>query len=102
MEGINLAPILIPLGAFLVGWLIGFLDSNMRTSKKVKAAEEKAQAAIADAQEKIEKAKIADQEALAALLPAFDGNLLRLGQDSNGQMVLALDGKQVDTSAMPA
>jgi hypothetical protein len=101
MEGINLAPILIPLGAFLVGWLIGFLDSNMRTSKKVKAAEEKAQAAIADAQEKIEKAKIADQEALAALPPASDGSLLRLGQDSNGQMLLELDGKHVDTSAMP-
>jgi hypothetical protein len=102
MEGINLAPILIPLGAFLVGWLLGFLDSNMRTSKKVKIAEEKAQAAIENAEKKIEKAQIADQEALTAFPLDSGESLLKLSQDSNGQMLLELDGRHVDTSAMPA
>jgi hypothetical protein len=102
MEGINLAPILIPLGAFLVGWLLGFLDSNMRTSKKVKIAEEKAQAAIENAEKKIEKAQIADQEALTAFPLDSVESLLKLSQDSNGQMLLELDGRHVDTSAMPA
>ena len=48
--------------AVIVGWFIGFLDSNMRTAKKIQAADTKAQVAIEEAKRKtaqIEKTPLA-------------------------------------------
>ncbi len=95
-----LTPILIGLGALLVGWVIGFFDSNLRTSKKIKEAEARAQAAVKEAQD-----KIAEVEARAALLPATESpnaeTLLRL-QKKDGNLVLELDGQQALASRLSA
>jgi hypothetical protein len=99
MDGIDLSTIdiwrcVIPLVALLLGWGIGFVDSNQRTSKKIKAAEAKAETAVKEAQD-----KVADAESRLALLPATvpdDDNLLRLRKDGDG-LVLELDGQKVPT-----
>ena len=65
-EGLNLTPILIPLAALLIGWAMGFFDSNMRTSKKIRQAEESAQTAIKEAEK-----QIADAQARLASAPTI-------------------------------
>lgn len=94
----TLTPILIGLGALLVGWVIGFFDSNLRSSKKVKAAETRAEIAIKEAQD-----KLAEAEARAAQIPATvpadmpnDETILRLKKEE-GNLVLELDGQKVST-----
>jgi hypothetical protein len=98
MDGINLPPIdiwrcVIPLVALLIGWAIGFVDSNQRTAKKIKAAETRAELAIKEAQD-----KVAEAESRSALLPASvpddNKNLLRLMKEDEGLM-LELDGQKV-------
>lgn len=99
-EGWNLPPILIPLLALLVGWAIGFFDSNLRTSKKIKQAEDSARAAIQAAEKRFadEREKLA-----AAEMPVTrdDPGLMRIGNE-NGTLTLDLDGARVDTSAITA
>ncbi|HXF84365.1 MAG TPA: hypothetical protein VNK49_03170 [Anaerolineales bacterium] len=99
MEGLNFAPILIPLLALFIGWVIGFFDSNLRTSKKIKEAEAAAQAAIKDAQE-----KIAEAEARLASIPqeptrADDPGILRI-KNENGTLTLDLDGTRVNAASI--
>lgn len=96
-EGFNLAPILIPLLALLVGWAIGFFDSNLRTSKKIKQAEDSAKAAIEAAERK------AAQTQAASNPPASNGDpgLMRIGNE-NGRLTLDLDGVRMNTSALTA
>jgi len=99
MEGINLAPILIPIGALLLGWVIGFFDSNLRTSKKIQAAENKAEAISREARNKIAEA---DARLLLAPSTASDNpGLLRL-KEENGRLSLELDGAQVNPTALSA
>lgn len=98
-EGWNLAPIVIPLLALLVGWAIGFFDSNMRTSSKIKKAEESAQIAINNAEK-----KIADAQAKLASVPETpvtvdDPGLMRI-KNENGRLTLDLDGMRVNPSAL--
>jgi hypothetical protein len=98
-EGWNLGPILIPLLALLAGWAIGFFDSNMRTSKKIKQAEDSAQVAIKNAED-----KIADAQARIAAIPETpitvdDPGLMRI-KNENGILTLDLDGRRVNTSAI--
>lgn len=100
-EGWNLTPVLIPLLALLVGWAIGFFDSNMRTSKKIKQAEDSAKAAIKEAED-----RIAATEAKLASIPegpvtVEDPGLMRI-RDENGRLTLDLDGVRVNTSALTA
>ncbi len=98
-EGLNLTPILIPLLALLVGWAIGFFDSNMRTSKKIKLAEDSAQGAIKEAED-----KIAEAQAKLASIPdgpvAMDDSGLMRIKNENGRLTLELDGVRVNTSAI--
>ena len=86
-EGLNLTPILIPLLALLVGWAIGFFDSNMRTSKKIKQAEDSAQGAIKEAED-----KIAEAQAKLASIPdgpvAMDDSGLMRIKNENGRLTL--------------
>jgi hypothetical protein len=100
LEGIDLSQIdvwrcVIPIAALLLGWVIGFVDSNQRTSKKIKAAESQAEASVKEAQE-----KAADAEARLALISAAvseEDSLLRLKKDEAG-LALELDGQKVSTS----
>jgi len=92
--------LLIPFGALILGWVIGFLDSNLRTSKKIKEAEKKAELAIKEAQE-----KAAEAEARLGLFSDTvpdDPGLLRLKRGEDGKLRLEIDGQQVDTSALSA
>ncbi|NWG35262.1 MAG: hypothetical protein HXY42_12530 [Chloroflexi bacterium] len=93
-EGWNLAPILIPLAALLVGWTIGFFDSNLRATKKIKQAEDSARAAIEEAKKRLEE----EQKQLTTELPD-DPGLLRL-KNENGILTLELDGTRVDASTV--
>jgi hypothetical protein len=98
MPQINLTSLLIPFGALLLGWVIGFLDSNLRTSKKIKEAEKKAELAIKEAHD-----KVADTESRLALFSATvpdDPGLLRLKKGEDDTIALELDGQSVDTMAL--
>jgi hypothetical protein len=83
--------ILYILIAVIVGWFIGFLDSNLRTAKKIEAAE-------ANAELKIEEAetRIAQAEQKFATPPNLkdDPGLLRL-KKNEGRYTLEMDGVPV-------
>jgi hypothetical protein len=78
--------------AVIVGWFIGFLDSNMRTAKKIKAAESNAEIKIKEAERKIAEA---DQQISleARLSPRAqdDPGLLRLKKNSS-RFTVEMDG----------
>lgn len=99
MPQLNLTSLLIPFGALLLGWVIGFLDSNLRTSKKIKAAENKAEIAIKEAEEKVAEAEA--RLASHSDTISDDPGILRL-KDENGSLTLELDGQKVDTMALSA
>jgi hypothetical protein len=84
--------IVIALIAVIVGWVIGFVDSNLRTSQKIKAAEQKAQIKLEEAEKKIAQAdqKISLESRIA---PAAqdDPGLLRLKRTSN-RVSVEMDG----------
>ncbi|HAV77545.1 MAG TPA: hypothetical protein DCX53_09365 [Anaerolineae bacterium] len=94
-EGFNLSPILIPLAALLVGWAIGFFDSNLRTSKKIKQAEESAQVAIREAENKVAAFKEKMDSTQAAPVTDDNPGLLRIKND-NGKLTLDLDGIRIN------
>jgi hypothetical protein len=98
-EGLNLSPILVPLLALLAGWAIGFFDSNLRTSKKIKQAEDSAQAAIKAAESRLaqEQARLAPTVESPVIVD--DPGLLRL-RNENGSLTLDLDGARVNASAL--
>jgi hypothetical protein len=77
--------------AVIVGWFIGFLDSNLRTAKKIQAAETNAEMMIEEAQKKI--AQLEKKFAAGASLQD-DPGLLRL-QKKDGRFLLELDGTPV-------
>ncbi len=81
--------IIVALVALLIGWGIGFFDSNMRTADKIKAAEQKAEKAIKDAELKLAQARPQPQTQ-----PDTPG-LLRLKND-NGQLKLEMDGEPIN------
>jgi len=87
--------ILYILIAVIVGWFIGFLDSNLRTAKKIRALETSAEIAAMEAERKITQA---EQKSANAPHPANnqrdDPGLLRLKKD-NGRYLLELDGSPV-------
>ncbi|MCC7118352.1 MAG: hypothetical protein IT310_07500 [Anaerolineales bacterium] len=78
----------IGLGAILIGFLIGYIDSNLRSAKLINAANEKADVVRAESEK-----KIAEAEALKAQISEKldDPGLLRL-RNKNGVPTLELDG----------
>ncbi|MBI5824029.1 MAG: hypothetical protein HZB18_08390 [Chloroflexi bacterium] len=76
------------LVVLLIGFFIGYVDSNIRSVKKIDAAETKANVARTEAEQ-----KLAAAEALKASIPAAvdDPGLLRL-KNKNGAPLLELDG----------
>ncbi len=77
--------------AVIVGWFIGFLDSNLRTAKKIQAAETNAEMMIEQAERKIAQA---EQKFTAGAFAQDDPGLLRL-KKTDGRFLLELDGTQV-------
>ena len=89
------------LGGVLVGWVIGFLDSNMRSNKKIQAAESKAEMKVAEAEKKIVQAE--QQLALASQTSQVvqdDPGLLRIKNES-GRFTLEMDGSPITTALSP-
>ena len=87
------------LVAFLVGWVIGFFDSNMRTAKKIKAAEAKAELALAEAEKKVADAQ-AHMKAGTQVV-ADDPGLLRIKKVNNVPS-LEVDGKPLNVNQVSA
>jgi hypothetical protein len=98
-EGWNLSPILIPLLTLLAGWAIGFFDSNLRTSKKIRQAEESAQATVKAAENRIAEAQAKLASTAETPVTVDDPGLLRL-KNENGSLTLDLDGARLNTSAL--
>ncbi|MCA1899202.1 MAG: hypothetical protein LDL50_00700 [Chloroflexi bacterium] len=73
--------------AVAVGWVIGFFDSNLRTSKKIRAIEENAERMILDAEKKLAEAK----RGASPFAVQDDPGLLRL-RKKDGKYILDLDG----------
>lgn len=80
--------ILAGLVGMAIGWLIGFLDSNLRTSKKIRVIENNAEMVIEEAERKIAQLK---KECAEANPARDDPGLLRLKR-TNGHYLLELDG----------
>lgn len=80
------------LAGMVIGWIMGFFDSNNRTSKKIHAAELKSESAINEAKEKTAQA---ERKIAAASQPSpqkqDDPGLLRL-KSENGRFMLEVDG----------
>jgi hypothetical protein len=99
MEFPNLTPVFVSFGALLLGWVIGFFDSNLRTRKKIKEAEKKAESAIKEAQD-----RTADAESRLSILASTvpdDAGILRLKQQGT-EVSLELDGEKISSSALTA
>lgn len=73
----------VGLVMLFLGWLIGFLDSNLRANKKIRAAELKAEVEIEAARQKAAEAQ--------AAAPAGE-SILRLWSGPDRQLHLELDG----------
>ncbi|MDP2778219.1 MAG: hypothetical protein Q8O48_11305 [Anaerolineales bacterium] len=97
-EGFTLTPILISLGALILGWAIGFFDSNNRSGKKIKEAEARAGQTQKEAERKIAQAE--QQLALNAPAPQNDPDLLRI-KNENGRAILEMDGLPVSGVLSP-
>ncbi|HQX00665.1 MAG TPA: hypothetical protein PLQ94_01035 [Anaerolineales bacterium] len=79
----------------LIGWAIGFFDSNGRADKKIKIAEANAESKIREAEKKIAQAD--EQFSLESRLsPSVkdDPGLLRL-KKNNGRITVEMDGAQL-------
>jgi hypothetical protein len=86
--------ILYVLLAVIVGWFIGFLDSNLRTSKKIEAAEANAEIKLKEAEKKIAEA----EQNLPSMLHD-DPGLLRI-KKVDGRFTLEMDGALI-TGELP-
>jgi len=93
--------IIIGLVALAVGWAIGFFDSNRNTTKKIKQAEESAQKAIRDAEDKAAEAqKLIDTTSTSPSSNVIDNpGILRL-RNENGSLSLDLDGEAIHSTPL--
>ncbi|MBK9209111.1 MAG: hypothetical protein IPL71_12735 [Anaerolineales bacterium] len=57
--------------AIVIGWFIGFLDSNLRTAQKIKAAELKAENIIKEAEIKLAQVQPKDGLRLRRMIPVY-------------------------------
>ena len=86
------------LAGMIIGWIMGFFDSNNRSSKKIHSAELKSEAAINEAKEKIAQAERKISAASQSSKKTQDDpGLLRLKND-NGRFMLEVDGAPVTES----
>ena len=83
--------------AVIVGWFIGFLDSNLRTSKKIEAAEANAEMKMKEAEKKIAEA---EQNLQPSQIQQDNPGLLRL-KKSDGRFTLEVDGTLVPREISP-
>jgi hypothetical protein len=81
------------LFGIIIGWLIGFFDSNMRTAKKIQAAEAKSEEIIKEAEKKIVDAQ-AKVPAATVITLADDPGLLRL-KNEDGHFAIEMDGAPI-------
>jgi len=96
----NVGPYL--LGGFIgiiIGWVIGFFDSNLRSSKKIKQAEESAQVALQEARDKTTQAEARMASVAATPVTIDDPGLLRI-KSENGALTLDIDGTRVNPIAL--
>ncbi len=96
-------PVIVGVAALVIGWAIGYFDSNNRASKKIAQAEQKAEIAIAQAKGDAERAINAAQAARAAAeaKPSLPGStLLRLWLDVNANPQLDLDNRRVEVAPL--
>jgi hypothetical protein len=77
------------LFGIIIGWLIGFFDSNMRTAKKIQAAEVRAETAEKAAERKTAEAN--EKISAAGTAKPDDPGLLRI-KNNNGRYALEMDG----------
>jgi hypothetical protein len=78
----NLTVLLVMVGVLVVGWVIGFLDSNLRAEKRIKEAERQARLQVEGAQK--------------------DDSLLRLWRDEAQTLRLEVDGNPLQIGALTA
>lgn len=86
------------LGVLLIGFLIGYLDSNVRSAQKIEAAEAKAEVIRTESEK-----RMADAEALKSQAPKAvdDPGLLRL-KNKDGMPLLEMDGVILNTRNITA
>jgi hypothetical protein len=86
------------LGAIIIGFLVGYIDSNLRSAKLIEGAESKAEVIRSEAER-----KIAEAQALKEQIPAMvdDPGLLRL-KIKNGIPLLEIDGALLNTKNISA
>lgn len=87
----TLTYIIVAVIAVLVGWVIGFFDSNIRTASKIKEAELKAENVIRDFEIKAAQAKQTPNA------QKDDPGLLRLKKE-NDQLKIEMDGASITDS----
>lgn len=85
------------LSGVIVGWVIGFLDSNTRSAKKIEAAEAKGQLALSEAERKIAAAQAQIKSDAPAMID--EPGLLRL-KNVNGMPSLEMDGAPLNINAV--
>jgi hypothetical protein len=86
------------LGAIIIGFLVGYIDSNLRSAKLIEGAESKAEVIRSEAER-----RIAEAQALKEQIPAMvdDPGLLRL-KIKNGIAHLEIDGVLLNTKNISA
>lgn len=107
MSGISFTPtpVLYVIIGFVfgvaLGWMFGFFDSNNRSSKKIAAAESKADQIIKEAEKKISQAEQNNSLASQGTPGSQDDpGLLRLKNDG-GRYTLEMDGTHVTGALSP-
>lgn len=88
----------VSLLAVVVGFLIGYIDSNLRSAKKIEAAESKAEVVRAEAENRIAEAGILKTQAPTVV---DDPGLLRL-KNNNGTPFLEMDGAVLNVKNVSA
>ncbi len=83
-------PLVVGLAALLIGWVIGFFDSNLRTARKIREAEARAQFEVEQANKLIEEASLGGGKE----------SLMRLWRDPAQKLNLDLDGRSADPKAL--
>lgn len=83
----------------LIGWAMGFFDSNLRTAKKIKQAEDASAAAVNESKSRIVQVEAKLAAIAAGTDQADNPGLLRI-KNENGLLTLDLDGSPVQASAM--
>jgi hypothetical protein len=88
----------IGFGSLIVGFLIGYFDLNLRASKKIEAAEEKAEVIRAESERRLEEAELLKSQAPKAV---DDPGLLRL-KNKDGRPFLEMNGVMLDVKNVSA